>query len=52
MIERDFFHRCKICKKLFRDDECITDEVETKGLKCPDGCEETFIQPPYELPTQ
>jgi len=49
MTPRDSMHRCKVCKKLWQDEECILDE--TKGLLCPNKCEPVFQQEEYELPT-
>jgi hypothetical protein len=49
-MTRDDYHRCKYCKKLFKDEECIPDP-DTGELQCPNGCKETFTQPPYEAPT-
>lgn len=48
-MKRDDYFRCRYCKKLFTNDECAIDP--TKGYQCPNGCEEEYNQPPYELPT-
>jgi hypothetical protein len=45
---RDNYHRCKHCKELFHQDQCILDN--SKGYQCPNGCVEPFVQPPYESP--
>lgn len=42
--------RCRFCKELFRDADCVKDPV--KGFICPKGCVEPFNQPPYESPLQ
>lgn len=49
-MKRDDFYRCKECKQLFSHEECTLDEV--KGYICPNLCEKTYQQPPYELPNQ
>lgn len=49
-MTRDDYHRCRFCKKLWQDAECIPDP-DTGVLQCPDGCKEPFTQPPYETPT-
>lgn len=49
MEKRDNYTRCKQCGMLFKDTDCILDEI--KGLRCPNGCEESFEQAPYEPPT-
>jgi len=55
MTKRDDMHRCGICKKLFKDEDCILELNEeggsNKGFQCPNLCVEPFEQPPYELPT-
>lgn len=43
---RDKCNRCKICKELWNDNECEVDPV--RGFICPNGCEPSYIQPPYE----
>ena len=48
MTPRDNMHRCPICKKLFKDEDCI--ENEQTGLQCPNLCEPVFEQPPYQSP--
>lgn len=48
--KRDDYFRCKICKELFADEDCIVDPV--KGFLCPKGCEKSFQQPPYQSPLQ
>ena len=48
-MKRDSYHRCRYCKGLFRDEECTPDPV--KGLVCPNACQPSFEQPPYEPPT-
>ncbi len=48
MEKRDNYNRCKQCGLLSADAACILDEV--KGFQCPNGCEESFEQPPYEPP--
>ncbi len=48
MADRDKFTRCQHCGLLSEDTACILDDV--KGLLCPNGCEPTFEQPPYEPP--
>lgn len=50
MSKRDDYFRCKICKGLFLDSECVVDPI--KGNQCPRGCEEPYIQPDYESPFQ
>lgn len=47
-MTRDEMTRCPICKKLFADMDCILDT--SKGYKCPNGCEPTYKQEPYESP--
>lgn len=47
---RDEMHRCPICKKLFRDDECTTGP--DGRLICPNNCQPSFDQPTYESPLQ
>jgi hypothetical protein len=47
-MDRDKFFRCKHCGQLFPDDKCFYDEVN--GYQCPNGCKESFRQPPYESP--
>ncbi len=49
MTQRDSMHRCKVCKKLFRDEECILDKID--GLLCPDKCITPLPLTEYELPT-
>lgn len=49
-MKRDNYFRCKQCKQLFPDEQCILDEV--KGYQCPNGCVEGFTQPDYESPLQ
>ena len=49
-MNRDKYFRCKHCKQLFPDEQCIIHEI--KGLQCPNGCVEPFIQPSYESPFQ
>lgn len=49
MTQRDKMHRCKICKRLWLDEECLLDENE--GLQCPNKCVPIFQQDEYELPT-
>jgi hypothetical protein len=48
MSNRDEYHRCAICKKLFRDEDCILDPV--KGYVCPNNCQPSYEQEPYESP--
>lgn len=48
-MKRDDFHRCRLCKKIFADAECLRDP-DTGVLLCPDGCRASFEQPPYEPP--
>lgn len=45
---RDHYFRCKHCKKLWHQEQCILNEVD--GYQCPDGCIESFEQPPYQSP--
>jgi len=40
--------RCKICKLLQADADAVLDKND--GYQCINGCEEPFIQPPYEGP--
>lgn len=47
-MNRDNYTRCKQCGQLFADEQCILNE--TTGLKCPNGCEKNFEQPPYQSP--
>ncbi len=47
-MSRDNFFRCKHCHQLFADEECFIDA--DKGIQCPNGCEESFEQPPYQSP--
>lgn len=47
-MNRDNYTRCKHCGQLFPDEQCILSEVT--GFKCPNGCEESFEQPPYQSP--
>ena len=47
-MKRDDYFRCRWCKGIFPDSECILDEI--KGYQCPKGCIEPFFQPPYESP--
>ncbi len=49
MAQRDKMYRCKVCKKLFKDDECFM--TKNDGLQCPNKCEPIYNQPAYELPT-
>lgn len=49
-MNRDDYTRCKLCKQLFRDDNERRDPV-TGAYLCPNGCKETFTQPPYESPS-
>lgn len=49
-MNRDNYFRCKHCKELYSDEQCILDDV--KGYQCPKGCKEPFIQPDYESPLQ
>jgi len=48
MSTRDNYFRCRVCRKLFADDDCVLDEV--KGYQCPNGCVEPYEQPRYESP--
>lgn len=48
-MSRDNYHRCKHCKGLFPDEDCIPDTV-SGVLQCPNGCRDTFQQPAYESP--
>lgn len=50
-LKRDEMHRCKYCRVLFADVACVPDPV-TGALQCPNGCKESFSQPPYESPFQ
>ena len=45
---RDNYFRCKFCGVLWHQNQCVLDEI--KGYECPDGCKETFEQPPYQSP--
>jgi len=45
---RDNYTRCKFCRELWHKEQCILDG--SKGYQCPDGCVETFEQPPYVSP--
>lgn len=47
-MKRDDYFRCKFCKGLFPDAQCVLDPVE--GLQCPQGCKPQYEQPPYESP--
>lgn len=49
-MNRDDYYRCKICKQLFKNVECVLDEDE--GYQCPNGCVKPFEQPQYESPMQ
>jgi len=54
MTQRDKMHRCKVCKKLFRDEECtitINADGTSDGLKCPNECVPVYQPTEYELPT-
>lgn len=46
---RDDYFRCSICGGLFETKECYLDPI--KGYMCPNGCEESYVQPKYEKPT-
>lgn len=46
--KRDDYFRCPVCKQLFEDKLCVLDPV--KGFICPNNCERSFEQPPYESP--
>jgi hypothetical protein len=46
---RDDYFRCKVCKKLYADEECSRDE-KTGAFICPLGCVEPYNQPEYESP--
>lgn len=48
MNNRDDYTRCKICKELFKHEQCVLDPV--KGYLCPRGCEPPYNQEPYEPP--
>jgi hypothetical protein len=53
-MSRDDYHRCKYCKKLFKEEDCtreVDNEGQSTGYQCPNGCQPTFEQPPYEPPT-
>jgi len=45
---RDNYFRCKHCRVLYHQEQCILDRVH--GYQCPSGCKEEFIQAPYESP--
>lgn len=45
---RDNYHRCPWCKKLYHHDECELDPI--RGYVCPLKCVEPFNQPAYESP--
>lgn len=45
---RDKCFRCPICLNLWNDNECEVDDI--KGYICPNGCEKSYEQPPYESP--
>lgn len=47
-LVRDDMTRCRICEKLFHDNQCVVHP--TKGNLCPNGCEEYFVQPDYVSP--
>lgn len=48
MNQRDNYTRCKHCGYLWPEEQCILDDVA--GFLCPNGCKETFNQPPYQSP--
>ena len=48
MQKRDNYTRCKHCGQLFHEEQCILSEVA--GFQCPNGCKESFEQPPYQSP--
>lgn len=50
-LNRDDFTRCKYCLLLYKTDDALRDS-KTGAYKCPNGCVEPFIQPPYESPFQ
>jgi hypothetical protein len=50
MEKRDSYTRCQLCGEVFHHDSCILDEV--KGYQCPNGCQPSFDQPPYQSPLQ
>jgi len=45
---RDHYVRCKLCKALWHQEQCILDIA--KGYQCPAGCVESFEQPAYQSP--
>lgn len=47
-MSRDNFFRCKHCGQLSPDDQCLHNEVT--GYQCPNGCKDSYQQPPYESP--
>ena len=47
---RDDYFRCKTCKHLWSDRECVIDPI--KGNICPKESEKQYDQPEYELPIQ
>ena len=46
-MKRDKFHRCPICGLLSLDDD---NQRDRNGYKCPNGCEYSYQQPPYQSP--
>lgn len=50
MTKENEYTRCQICGEIFHHSSCILDEV--KGYQCPNGCEISFEQPPYQSPLQ
>lgn len=50
MEKRDSYTRCQLCGEVSHHDSCILDEV--KGYQCPNGCQPSFDQPPYQSPLQ
>lgn len=47
------YHRCPICFKISEDNEDLRDinsDGSSNGYKCPNGCERSFEQPPYQSP--
>ena len=53
MSKRDDYFRCTMCKGLFKDEDCsikYDSEGASDGYRCPNLCEPSYTQPPYESP--